>query len=281
MLLDDERVLVAPQVDVGREALNPRLAVEAFGQMAVQQLLAQEHLAVRAQDVALVEPEIVPVPLRLLRVHRGRPVQGADAGIEAGAHLDQEMPGVGADMVVLARDEIPHRLEQHLLGERAQQPDRRVAIVAVAFVSPRVEVVRLGLPRMAVVAERVQVVELLVVEPRAAQGAVHRSHHEGRRPVNGGIHRDQEAVGVMEMAQPLAVDAVAGIGQDGAAVPPFVDRPASRAFGEVVFVGQFEVLAGQAELPSDEAWEAAQHAAAGFRRGLHSLCRALREDVEG
>ena len=133
---------------------------------------------------------------------------------------------------------------------------------------------------MAVVAQRVQVVELLVVEPRAAEGAIHRPHHEVRRPVNGGIHRDQVTVGVMEMAQPLAVDAVAGIGQDGAAVPPFVDRPASRAFGKVVFVHQFEVLAGQAELPSDEAWEATQHAAAGFRRGLHRLCRTLRENVE-
>ena len=122
VLLDDVRILVALQIDVGDQALHPVLALEPFGQVAEEQFLAQEHLAVGAEDVALVEAEVVAVALRLFGIHGGRSVEDAGGGEEAGAHADQEMAGVAADVVVLAGDEIADGIGQHLLGEVLSRP---------------------------------------------------------------------------------------------------------------------------------------------------------------
>ena len=80
---------------------------------------------------------------------------------------------------------------------------------------------------------------------------------------------------MVEVAQSLAVNPVPGVGKNGAAVPSFIDRPSVGAFGEIIRVHQFQVLAGEAEFPSHEARITPEHAAAGFRRRLHCIRGAL------
>ena len=202
-------------------------------------------------------------------------MQRAGRGEKPSPHPDQQVARVAAQVVVPAGDKVADGISQQLLVHVVHQPNRCMAIVLVTLIAPGVEVIRLGLPRMHMVPKRVQVVELLVVEAGAAQRSVHRAHHEVRHSVNRRIHRDQEAVRVMEVAQPFAVNPVSRVGKDGTAVPSFIDCPSVGAFGEVIGIHQFQVLAGKAEFTSYEARKTPKHAAAGLGCSLYRICRTF------
>ena len=83
---------------------------------------------------------------------------------------------------------------------------------------------------------------------------------------------------MMEVAEAFTVNAVSRVGENRAAVPSFVDGPAAAAFGEIIFIREFEVLARQAEFAANEAREAAKNTAAGLRRGLYGRGCAVFHD---
>src|SRR6185312_5315544 len=212
VLLDDVWIFVARHVDIRDEALYAVFAFEAFGQMTEKEILAEEDFAFRGEDVALVEAEIVEVTLWLFGVDGGGSVEDAGRRQEAGSHADEEVAGVAADVVVFAGDEVADEIRHHVFGDVIEQAHRSVPVILITLVPPGVEVVGFRLPRVHVVAERIEVVEFLVVETGALEGAIEGADHEVGRAVNGGVHGDEVAIGVVEVAEAFAVDAVAGVG---------------------------------------------------------------------
>jgi hypothetical protein len=93
--------------------------------------------------------------------------------------------------------------------------------------------------------------------------------------MNRRIHRDQKTVGMVEVAESLAVNPIPGVGENGASVPSFIDGPALRTFREIILVYQFQVLTGKAELPSHKARKTPEHAAAGLGSRLYGIGRAI------